>query len=870
MSIVAFKGRWWKGLRNFAVLNVCLVLPLVWIGLGWMPDQVKVAWRGEEEAPVALASGGEVLHGEDVGRWRGGRVWRFYLREGMAWEDLAFRLAEGKGAGDVEEVELQKWKVLKFGKKGAGLEPVEGMENGWRFGNPRFECVGFASKKVAVGFVGLEAVLLGLAWWFAKRNRGERWRTLLWPTVSVAGVIALLFHIALPLQMYLGNTSNFPFGPRELFMAMLGRSVLTLALATVALGCLVRCFGRFPLGMALAFAMCAFLESGVLSIGLPDLNGKWDFFRNHARAAWDACAWLAVFGGMAVLHPVVRRYYSWVALGLAIMVAASMCDVHAEKTVDQADLFIHDFSSKGVVAHNVVYSAKRNVLVFIIDSLECAQAHAIMEDAVAGEELRRAFGGFTEYTNNIGTGDHSSVAVANLLTGRYPESADGILDYFSSIYSRDSVVAEYLDAGFAVFLTQEDRNYTNRKEAAAVPEAMEKLPAMNRPLKDGQGWSMDKINRFRWMPFATKFPCLYLMQAKMPAKESLAVEWGLYPVLRDAPVSTDESGTFLCVHTEGVHIPVTRNRHGEQLPHADNSDAGCIEMGVFIMGELGKLFDSYREKGIYDDALILVLADHGQHESLGRSKSGEDGALPGTARPFLWVKPPGSRHEFQTSGIPTSHSRVAGLLRAARQGTLGEGEIQALLREDFRLFRIIYAFDYKKEDWIVGPDGQVQAHSIDSVDGMGGDDMPPLEMGHQYSLKFASRADYAGKIHSSHLLGRGENLSWWPYQDDMELAFRVPDTNHHYSVRMGLGIWSPDPESEQGASLCFRPNDGNPQSWKRGPSKFEEGELVFSGLAPDREGRIRIFGERKNGFLAFVDFNSVQVDVDDESAVTSE
>ena len=63
---------------------------------------------------------------------------------------------------------------------------------------------------------------------------------------------------------------------------------------------------------------------------------------------------------------------------------------------------MNDFSPIETVIRSVTYSTNRNVMVFVIDSLEREQAHAIMEDAEAGPELREKFRGFTEFTNNVG------------------------------------------------------------------------------------------------------------------------------------------------------------------------------------------------------------------------------------------------------------------------------------------------------------------------------------------------------------------------------------------------------------------------------------------------------------------------------------
>ena len=90
MKVFWGENGWWGIARNFAVANLCFLLPVLWVGFGWMPDQVKLEMKGAE-AP-AIVEDGMVLHGEEHRAWGEGTVWRFYLRKGMEWKDVVFRL----------------------------------------------------------------------------------------------------------------------------------------------------------------------------------------------------------------------------------------------------------------------------------------------------------------------------------------------------------------------------------------------------------------------------------------------------------------------------------------------------------------------------------------------------------------------------------------------------------------------------------------------------------------------------------------------------------------------------------------------------------------------------------------------------------
>lgn len=843
-----------KTIRNFIVANLCALVPLWVVVFGWMPDQVKVYMRQSTAEPVSIVVNGSAMLGEDYGTWAEGRIWRFYLREGMAWKDLEFRLPEGLDGGDVGWVRLEKWKLLSLEKSGTGLKQKDAMSNAFCFPNPRFERLGGAQGKIPLGLSGVEFLLLGCSWWFARGHREEHWKTL-WPSVlGMAFVFALLFQVALPIQSYVANRSAFPFMPGELGGAIVVRFAVALALGGLALGLLARCFGRWVLAPVLAFAACAYLESGVLSIGLPSLNGNWTFFENATRAFWNSMVWIAVFTAVCGSLGVLKKHFALAAFCLSLLVGASLLDTRAYPKTDTSDWIIDECSSQGVVARSVVYAPTNNILVFVIDSLECPQAHAVMEDVEVGARLREQFRGFTEYTNNIGTGDYSDVAVANLLTGKYPESAMEIRKYYDSVFSENSLLKEYLDRNDAIFFI-EDRSYTNRRD----PRFSEtKRPTVwECPLQEGMGLSLESIDRFRWCPFGLKLRYLRLAGLGLSTHGDMKREWDLYPILGKGAIAANEECMFLFAHTEGVHLPVQYNRNGEQLPNDDDTDVGCVEMGVFLLGQLGNLMDVYREKGIFDNATIVVLADHGHHEYAGSFHEVGDGSLPSSARPFLWVKVPHSQHEFKTSSLPTSHSKISALLKEAGVRNITESDLQTILKAERRLFRKIYVFDCKKEDWVVGSDGVVEKHSMGSMDmpTVNGDEA--VKLGHLYSLTFANRGEFMGIIHSS-LSGRW--LNWRSQNASVKLSFKVPELKGRYAVRIGFSLWYS--ESEEGRIILFHQegHDDDMLKWTRGARKLEESEICLYGVTPNEEGRITIIGERGSGCQSVVDFTYLQVD----------
>ena len=129
-------------------------------------------------------------------------------------------------------------------------------------------------------------------------------------------------------------------------------------------------------------------------------------------------------------------------------------------------------------------------------------------------------------------------------------------------------------------------------------------------------------------------------------------------------------------------------------------------MAVFLFRRLAELFDVYRAMGIYDDALILVLADHGNYVNNARTLPDPvSSPIPGNARPFLWVKPPHAANPFATSAAPTSHARISSLLRESLRAPVSADNLPALLSMDERRYQRIPSLGTPVEEWRIAPDG---------------------------------------------------------------------------------------------------------------------------------------------------------------------
>ena len=107
-------------------------------------------------------------------------------------------------------------------------------------------------------------------------------------------------------------------------------------------------------------------------------------------------------------------------------------------------------------------------------------------------------------------------------------------------------------------------------------------------------------------------------------------------------IATDGSPRFKFIHIQGAHYPFLINRALDF--DAPGTYMDCVEGTNLI---LKAYLERLKADGVYDDCMILIMADHGT--------AGENPIPMGHQDPVLWIKGFGETHsEMQTDSAPIS------------------------------------------------------------------------------------------------------------------------------------------------------------------------------------------------------------------------
>lgn len=461
--------------------------------------------------------------------------------------------------------------------------------------------------------------------------------------------------VSAPFELVDGNTASLSFGVKDIFFPLVIFSVIVGVAGALGLASLK---GRaFPIALATIFALglCAFLQALFMNSGLPGGDSGEIPWGDYATTmAVNALIWAAIVA-LCIFLSTKRAYASSV---LCIVFSLVLILV---QTVALARPLYH-----GIISPNKTYitqdglfdvSQKGNVIVIVLDTVDNIEVEAVR---AADPSLFDGFNGFTYFPDSVGVMQATRYAMPNLLTGEKPHDDDTPESYVKERWNRSSFLQEIKDAGYDISLYS-DSFFKNRSQLESLTtnvHALDQFPV------DWVGTiaTMGKVALYRDAPWALKPLFSYSTPEVVRGvigdnlSESLMTlpyesdDAKYYARLKEVQLNVDESGDeeagfFKIIHLEGAHTPYTMNSDAERVEKSN-----VYEQTIGSLKIVEEYLDQLKALGLYDEATIIVTADHGHWYWPCTETVTEP------ATPFIMVKESGSGADapFRVSWAPVS------------------------------------------------------------------------------------------------------------------------------------------------------------------------------------------------------------------------
>lgn len=405
---------------------------------------------------------------------------------------------------------------------------------------------------------------------------------------------------------------------------------------------------------------------------------------------------------------------------VTLIVAGSRVDI-LDRKITRVALCDNEFT----------YSKNNNFIIIILDKFD----YRLFNDLLAGtdgEYVRETFEDFTYYSDMVSLYQRTDYSFPQIVADSRYLCEEPFTDYLKHAFDDSYLIDRLheLDYSVDIYTTQtlppEYDRVDNWRKIVYKPVSKTRLLGF-----------IYRFIGFRYMPQFLKEPFWFypddingiktaqLVDGNGDIVENSAGSVQLYEwfnsdfndgITKGEFAMQDSQGSFHLYHLKGMHPALKWDRNFEPVDYVVSDKETALSLVDMMSG----YFDSLKKMGIYDNATIIVMADHGD----GSYKEGDLNHLP-----LFMYKGKGENHPMKTDDSPHSYAQLNDLYSYI----LSDGVSDAEKNMQPDLSRYIY--DIEWADHNTYADNNVAAFKKVFVDA-GSDDLNNYRfMGEEYGVE---------------------------------------------------------------------------------------------------------------------------------------
>lgn len=449
------------------------------------------------------------------------------------------------------------------------------------------------------------------------------WRIRLPLAALCAFACVFTFLIFGPCEIYAQNAQEMTFPFSALLRGLLGVAALVFA---ALFGILILLRGKvFNLAVSFLFAvtLAGYLQGNFWNTDHGALTGDAvNWLRYKVPMLINGAAWLCVFAAVFLLLYFSRRMWTRAVRLICVVLVGAQLVALLSLTMGSGSyrLWRAGREKEGLTKDGIYeVSGKKNVIVFLMDRLDNQYMDAALEKY---PELEEGLGGFTYYHDFTGSYANTRPSIAYLLTGVQHDYTVPWDDYFHKAWTEPvyTLLPDIHEAGY------QTKVYTDCGYVFGAPEDVSGFVDNVREIgkkKVRKGPMLEKmldLSFYRYTPESMKpyfqistsdLNGIAVSEDEAGADRLFSVDdaafWSGYRE-NGLTVGEEGKGSFLFYHLNGAHDPFTIDADAEPAPGGSTREEQIL--GNFRM--IFRYMEELKEKGLYEDATIIITADHGR------------------------------------------------------------------------------------------------------------------------------------------------------------------------------------------------------------------------------------------------------------------
>lgn len=494
----------------------------------------------------------------------------------------------------------------------------------------------------------------------------------------------VLMMLYLPNELYLGNVEDMSL-PYSIFITVLliGSLIYFVAYTAILVYFLTTKQFSFVCELIFAISLACFIQEMFLNGKMNVMDGSMQTW-SRLTIVVNAVIWIVIIGSIVSLKFIIKKNvdkkYAMICIYLSIIQLVTWgylrISTHVERTYSDFEL---------TTEARFELDPEHNVIVFVLDWYDAQ----ILDRLIAkNDDFLEPLKDFTWYKNTTSLYAFTTMSVPYMLTGvewQYDMTED---EYSNYAFGNSTLLYDIADKDYDVCI------YT---EGHYLPVGIKDV-VRNYMDVTFEGWKyagiykqMLSCSKYKSYPFVLKSRYWYADGDLARAMKGS----GIHTTTHDEPFYNELHYSGIQVRQSGKYEGALRfyHLHGMHIPFVPDIES----QGEFSMNIVYEYLEQLKDAGLYDEATIIVTADHGQNY-IAMEDMLEKYDLDIASSPILFVKKSGQTNENgpTISMAPVSHAEFpATLIEAVYGDTLGYGDTFEDIAEDTE--RIRY-FEYRRHD----------------------------------------------------------------------------------------------------------------------------------------------------------------------------
>ena len=483
-------------------------------------------------------------------------------------------------------------------------------------------------------------------------------------------LISILFFVCTvtifgPLELYVANSNEFWFSFTDILSIFAVLALLSFIVLYV-IGKLFHGKGRDLYAVILfAVTLCLYIQGNYANMDYGTLDGTaidWNAYTGYAVV--DTLGWILLIAIIVLLWKKKTDFLHKAQKILSLFIIAIQLLTLGYLTLSTnvfADKSNYFLSTEGMYE----ISENENIIIFILDAFDDAYFQKIYADD--SETYDKIFEDFTYFDNTTVAAARTKAALPTIITGEAYPGDISYIEYIENAFDRDGLYTQLQQQNYhtgiytdSVYIPDNAGTLVDNQEDSGY-----KVSSYS-----GLAGKYLEFTLFKYMPHVLKqFFWMYTGEFEQYKIGSYITDDASF--YKDMQLSLMEDGNaFRLYHLHGAHSPYTLDENAQS--HNETTLTQQCKGALHIVSDY---IEQMKDLGVYDNATIVIMADHGE--------ANDDYGTINDAHGILFFKSKSQQSDFSFSSAPVSyfdlHATLLSALCGASDNTFfdySEGEVR--------------------------------------------------------------------------------------------------------------------------------------------------------------------------------------------------